>query len=161
MKRFWMRATVVVAVAVGLAAVMNSPRALRAAETGDQDPQVFMALANGSEEVPAVATPGTAVGRLVLSADKLQLIYEVRASGLTSEIRAMHLHTGVRGQAGNVVVPLATPVRGQAVGCVAMTPELADMMANQGLYLNIHTANNPAGEVRGQVIPLPQQIASP
>jgi hypothetical protein len=150
-----MRTTVVVALAAGVAALVAPPRALWAQDPAAQDPIVLYALASGSEEVPAVATPATALGRFVLSADRTQLIYEIRVSRLTSDATAMHLHSAVRGIGGDVVVPLATPVRGLSVGCVDLPAAQVEPLLNQGLYLNIHTANNRAGEVRGQVLVAP------
>jgi hypothetical protein len=154
-RRFWMRTTVVVALAAGVAALVAPPRALWAQDPAAQDPIVLYALASGSEEVPAVNTPATAFGRFILSADRTQIFYEIRVSRLTSDTTAMHLHSAERGRGGDVVVPLATPVRGQSVGVANVPPAQLAALLNQGLYLNIHTANNRAGEVRGQVLVAP------
>jgi hypothetical protein len=88
--------------------------------------------------------------------DRTQLIYEVRMSGLSGPATAMHLHPAARGKPGSVVVNLGPVVNGEAIGCATnITTDVANAFINQGLYLNVHTAKNPGGEIRGQVILAP------
>src|SRR5687768_16791154 len=106
-RRFWVRTTVAAALAAGLMATFGPQRAISQGQT-TTDPLVFYALPNGSEEAPnPVNTPATGFARFVLSGDRTQLIYEVRAAGLTGNATAMHLHTGARGVAGPVAIGLA------------------------------------------------------
>jgi hypothetical protein len=51
--------------------------------------------------------------------------------------------------------PFFQPVNGESVGCVAVPAGTDAAVLSQQTYLNIHTAQFPAGEIRGQVIPAP------
>ena len=58
------------------------------------------------------------------------------------------------GQNAKVQVPvdksaLASPMKGKAT---LTDQQITDLMAGQW-YFNIHTAENPSGEIRGQVMP--------
>jgi len=139
----------------GVAAAVMAPRTLRAATTPPPKAAVLYALPNGSEETPANNSPATAFGRLVLTADRKQLLYEVHVSGLSGDPTAMHLHMAPRGKPGSVIIPLAIPAGGEAVGCVDVPAGADAALLSQGMYLNIHTGNFPAGEIRGQVVPGP------
>jgi hypothetical protein len=81
----------------------------------------------------------------------------VKASGLSSDAVAMHLHMAPRGKSGPIMIGLSTPTNGQAVGCVPIKSTDVDALLdpNQVLYMNIHTKNFPGGETRGQVVPAP------
>ena len=91
----------------------------------------------------------------MLTADRKQLLYEVHVSGLSGDPTAMHLHMAPRGTPGSVIIPLAIPAGGEAVGCVDVPAGADAALLSQGMYLNIHTGNFPAGEIRGQVVPGP------
>jgi hypothetical protein len=112
----------------------------------------YQTQALGSEETPPVNTGATANASFVLSDDRTVLAYNVTATGLSGPATAMHLHRGARGVPGDIVYPLNTPdATGAASGVVTFNPADYDALANGGLYLNIHTAAYPNGEIRGQV----------
>jgi hypothetical protein len=136
-----------VALAIALAA---APARVLFAQ-GEQ-PKVFLALATGFQETPAVDTGASAFGRFVLSADKMKLSYRVHVFGLKGNFTAMHLHRGRAGEAGPVVYPLSAPTNGVATGEVNFNPTDETDLTTQGLYLNIHSEPFPGGEVRGQVV---------
>jgi hypothetical protein len=81
-------------------------------------------------------------------------------SGLTGRAAAAHIHLAKRGKAGPVAVPLCGPCRNGARGNATLKASvLAALEAGRG-YVNIHTANNPAGEVRGQIPAVPLRITT-
>lgn len=113
---------------------------------------VLTADLTGAEEVPGPgAKDGTGTARLVLTPDG-----RVCADLTTSKIdppTAAHVHTGAKGVAGPVVIPLPTPKDGRASGCVnAEAPVTAKVAADPAAaYVNVHTAAQPNGAIRGQL----------
>ena len=120
-----------------------------------QAQQVFVANLSGAQEVPAVSTSGKGVCQVVLNAAQTQITVNCRYSGLSSAANAAHIH-------GNGAVGATAPVLfnfGTVSGTSGtITPaafnvtaqQVADLRA-QKMYANIHTANNPNGEIRGQL----------
>lgn len=109
------------------------------------------ATLNGAAEVPPKAVPGTGTAEVNYNRDTGTLSWRVTYSGLTGPLTGAHFH-GPAGPTANagIVVPMAnapSPITGEA----KITPAQAgDLMA--GLwYVNLHTAANPPGEIRGQV----------
>jgi hypothetical protein len=111
---------------------------------------LFNAIATGAQEVPAVATPATAVGSFVVSEVTGKIDYKIVANGLSGAITGAHLHYGEVGRSGAVAIALT--VNGNTiVGTAPVTQAIFDSLRFRKLYLNIHTAANPNGEIRGQV----------
>ena len=114
----------------------------------------FTAQLFGQDAVPPVDTEatGSCVGILtgVLGVDELGLALSCGhdAAGAT----AVHLHRGFPGQTGPVVATLATPVAVQSLTAVE-----AVFLQAGGLYVDVHTAADPEGEVRGQLDPVHSQ----
>jgi hypothetical protein len=116
---------------------------------------------SGAKEVPAVSTSGTGSAKLVLNAARTQISYTVTYSGLSGPLAAAHLHVGAAGTNGPVVLPLKvgpSPMTGTLTaadlvpaGGVATFADAVDRLLSGQLYVNLHTAQNPGGEIRGQV----------
>jgi len=131
----------------------------------------FGAALAGDEEVPPVATTGSAVAQFTLNANGT-LAYELRAVTPIQNATASHIHLGARAQNGPVVLFLFGPSPGQnfqageliASGTVndanvlarpGFTPTIANLVERmrQGrAYANLHTTAHPGGEIRGQVV---------
>lgn len=64
-----------------------------------------------------------------------------------------HIHRGVEGVIGPVVVPFRAPADGDSAGCVTTREGLrARILANpQNYYVNVHNAAFPGGAIRGQL----------
>jgi len=117
------------------------------------------ALLVGSEQAPtSVNTNAVALARFTLSPDQTQLFYDIRSTGLSGEATSIRLFTGARGTTGNIAYTLATPVNGVSTGVITLNPTDMNALVNQGIYVNIATAANPNGEIRGQVIAAPPGI---
>jgi mono/diheme cytochrome c family protein len=111
---------------------------------------------NGAQEVPAVATPGAGAAVLTVNLNTGSISGSLTFTGLTSNATAAHIHQGSAGVNGPVIVPLAGGAGATAgiwsvpAGTFLTAAQLTALKTN-GLYVNIHTVNNPAGEIRGQI----------
>jgi hypothetical protein len=126
------------------------PRSLLTAASGGR---AFTIALTGEAESPAGDPVATGTATIRLRAGQGQLCYQVAAKNLTPAV-AMHIHKGAAGAAGSVVVPLRTPnSAGTASGCApaARTLVAAMLAAPASYYLNVHTAEFPAGAIRGQL----------
>jgi hypothetical protein len=118
--------------------------------------KIFKATLSGASEVPPNASAGAGAAMVTLDTATGKLIWDVTYSGLTGSAKAAHIHGPAGpGQNAGVVVPLkgnlASPIRGSATLTAA---QMADLEAGQ-YYVNIHTAANKGGEIRGQLQPAP------
>ncbi|PKL74757.1 MAG: hypothetical protein CVV27_18865 [Candidatus Melainabacteria bacterium HGW-Melainabacteria-1] len=124
----------------------------------------FFANLTGSQEVPPVSNQALGSARLVLTPGKSEAEIQISVSGLSGPITGAHIHRGQPGQAGPVVKELE--VKGNWVSGIwrrndATTPfnqDLLEDLENGNLYLNVHTAANPNGEVRGQLTQTADQL---
>lgn len=115
------------------------------------------ATLNSSQEVPAPVVASTGTGTLTGSYDETtnMLDYNVTWSGLTATASAAHFHGPAL--AGVTASPVITFVlnnngtSGSASGNATLTDaQEQDLLAGRW-YVNVHTPNNPPGEIRGQV----------
>lgn len=117
--------------------------------------QRFVASVTGPQEVPDRNSPGKGLCQIVLNTAETSFTINCTYSGLTSSAVAAHIHiNGPVGVNSPVRFPLGT-VSGTTgtIGPLTfeVTPaEVTDLRA-KGWYVNIHTANFPGGEIRGQV----------
>jgi len=113
----------------------------------------FSGAMNAASEVPPNMTRGSGLAEAWLNRDTNVLKYKITYSGLSGPATAAHFHgPAAAGANAGVVLPFAnaaSPIEGQAT----LTPaQAADLIAGKW-YANIHTAANPAGEIRGQMLP--------
>jgi CHRD domain-containing protein len=106
---------------------------------------------NGAQETPAVTTAAT--GTAILSVDLNS--GAISGSVTTSNIDgvAAHIHEGPVGVLSPVIVPLDKGSGGTwtvPAGTTLSGTQL-DSLKNGNLYVNVHTAANPTGEIRGQI----------
>jgi hypothetical protein len=116
------------------------------------DTETLGAKLSGSNEVPANASPGT--GELDASLDKKTgvLTWTLTYSGLTGAVKAGHFHgPAAAGANAGVALGFTGSVENPIKGSATLTDaQVADLMAGKW-YVNLHTAANPGGELRGQV----------
>lgn len=110
------------------------------------------AALTGDAEVQPGDPDGFGFARVTLDLTTFQLCYQLSAANVGTPVAA-HIHRGAAGTNGPVVVPFEAPSTGMSRGCVAVTPNLAVAIAADpaGYYVNVHTAEYPAGAVRGQL----------
>jgi CHRD domain len=116
--------------------------------------KVFKATMDGSSEAPPTASTGTGTGTATLDTVSRKLTWDVTYSGLTGPAMAAHIHGPADpGKNAGVVVPLAGSSKSPITGSKVLTPaEVSDLEAGK-YYVNIHTAANKGGEIRGQLLP--------
>ena len=106
----------------------------------------------GKEEVPAVETAATGTGTITVGADK-----SVSGSVTTKGVEgvAAHIHHAATGKNGPPIVALEKTGDGVwsvPKGSKLTEEQLAAYKAGE-LYVNVHSAANKGGEIRGQIKP--------
>jgi hypothetical protein len=114
----------------------------------------FIANINNSQEVPSTVSNGVGTGAFVLDAEGLH--YWITINGLSTTLSAAHFHKAPAGQSGGVVRALTFTGNSAsgvwtATDSRPLTPALIQDIIAGNIYVNVHTANNPSGEIRGQV----------
>lgn len=106
-------------------------------------------------EVPKPDAPARAAGTFSAtlrdSGGKATVRWTLTFRRLTGGAVAAHIHIGRPGVAGPVVLPLCGPCATGAKDRGTLTPAQARMLERGRGYANVHTARNPAGEIRGQL----------
>lgn len=123
------------------------------------------AALTGAQEVPPVASAGSGSASLQLNSAQTQITATVTFSGLAATTMA-HLHLGAVGVGGGPIifnlslVPFTSPLTVTltsadfiAAGGLVTFADAVNALLSGNLYVNIHTAAVPGGELRGQVGP--------
>jgi hypothetical protein len=110
------------------------------------------ATLDGKSEVPANASAGTGTADLDYDPASKKLSWKLTYSGLSGAATAAHFHGPAEaGKNAGVAVAIPNATSSPAEGSATLTDaQAADLMAGK-YYVNIHTAANPGGEIRGQV----------
>lgn len=133
----------------------------------------FKAHLTGDQEVPAVETKATGQAIFKLSKDGAELSYKLIVANIEN-VHMAHIHYAPTGSNGPVVVwlyptdgPPPSLIEGRKDGILAegiiteddlrgaltgeSLEELLEGMIAGNTYVNVHTIQNPAGEIRGQI----------
>ena len=106
----------------------------------------------GAEETPPVATSATGTGSIAIAADKT-VRGTVKTTGMEGTVA--HIHVGAPGQSGPPIITLEKGADGSwsvPAGSKLTDEQYASFKAGQ-LYVNVHSAEHKAGEIRGQLKP--------
>jgi hypothetical protein len=113
--------------------------------------ETFKATLNTASEVPPVTGAGTGTATVTFDTVTKMITYSVTYSGLSGPAAAAHIHCGaLPGANSGVAVAFpnaASPISGSATLTDA---QVADLEAGK-CYVNVHTAANKGGEIRGQL----------
>lgn len=130
--------------------------------------ETFTATMTGSEEVPPKNTQATGSAKFISSSDENSMTYRIRVANINGVTMA-HIHSGETGKNGPIVVTLfksATstgPINGLlSQGTITSTnlegplkgktiSDLVKLINDGKAYANVHTQQNPKGEIRGQI----------
>jgi hypothetical protein len=83
------------------------------------------------------------------------VVWRLAFGKLTGKAVAAHIHSGVRGKAGPVIVPLCAPCKSGARGRATVSASVLATLEAGRAYVNVHTKKNAAGEIRGQLPAVP------
>ena len=109
----------------------------------------------GSASVPRVDS--LAIGHAAVTVNQVTgaLVVQAQVTGL-ADAAAAHVHDAYAGAAGPVLVPLMQDILDPARWFVedgVLNAAGLDSFASGQLYVNVHSPANPAGEIRGQILP--------
>lgn len=131
----------------------------------------FKARLSGDQEVPPVMTVTTGTAILHVNRARTEIRFKLTVSngaGILG-VAGAHLHCGLAGFNGPVAAFLAgaappagfegeiqvratlTDASVLPTNCGGNIAELVEAMLNGEVYVNVHSVENPGGEVRGQV----------
>ena len=119
--------------------------------------QVQVPFSSGPPYMAATVLSGpsnTAFGVATLSLTSYggDLTYTIVATNLTGPITMAHFHAGAAGASGNVLSTICSPCSDtKLTGTWTNTTASAMALSTGNIYINLHTAASPAGEIRGQV----------
>lgn len=123
------------------------------------DPEVIpVSLSNRFVVPPPVDnTGGTGNGALTLDRTTGELTGSITVTALSGAATAVHIHTGFAGDNDVILTTLTADaaVAGKfdvPAGTLLAAPDRATLSAG-GTYIDVHTAAQPGGEIRGQLIP--------
>ena len=110
------------------------------------------ATLSGATEVPANTTAGKGTADIDYDAASKKLTWKLSYSGLTGPATAAHFHGPAEaGKNAGVAVAIPNATASPSEGSATLTDaQAADLLAGK-FYVNVHTAANPGGEIRGQV----------
>ncbi len=131
----------------------------------------FEAKLSGAEEVPAVVTDASGKATFEVRSHMTAIEFKLKVKNGTDilAVAGSHIHCAPAGENGPVVVFLAGVVPGGLDGnltikatvtdanivntaCGATIGELVESMRTGNTYVNVHSAANPGGEIRGQIM---------
>jgi hypothetical protein len=120
-------------------------------------PMSFQVPLTGAQQVPPVQTTGSGTANLTYDPATRVVTWSITYSGLSSPVTMSHFHGPAEvGKNANVAIwltkqgsPVESPIKGEAT----LTPEQAQQFTAGEWYVNVHTRDHPAGEIRGQVTP--------
>src|SRR5918996_4392270 len=94
---------------------------------------------------------GSFAAGLTRKGTRRTLSWRLTFRGLTGRATAAHIHLAKAGVAGPVAVPLCGPCRSGVRGTAKLKARTVTALLGGRAYVNVHTAKNPAGEIRGQI----------
>jgi hypothetical protein len=112
------------------------------------------ATLDAATEVPPKTSSGTGTLSATLDTATETLTYHIEFKDLTGPATAAHFHgpAAVGANAGPQVPIKTKPIASPIDGTATLTADQAKDLLDGKWYFNVHTAANPGGEIRGQVV---------
>jgi CHRD domain-containing protein len=120
------------------------------AKNGDK----VSASLNAKQELPKqVFKRPNATGTFTGTMSRRKLTWKMTFKGMSGPVVAAHIHIGKKGKANPApAVALCGPCKNGQTGKVTIPDSVERVMDAGGAYVNVHTAKNQAGEIRGQIV---------
>ena len=110
------------------------------------------ATLDGKSEVPPNTSAGTGTADIDYDPASKKLSWKLTYSGLSGPVTAAHFHgPAAAGANAGVKVPIPNTASGSEGSATLNDEQAADLVGGK-YYVNVHTAANPGGEIRGQVM---------
>ena len=110
------------------------------------------AALDGKAQVPPNTSAATGTADIDYDPASKKLSWKVTYSGLSGPATAAHFHGPAEaGKNGGVAVAIPNATSSPVEGSATLTDAQAADLTSGKYYVNIHTAANPGGEIRGQV----------
>lgn len=163
--------------AITVIAVVGPSSSSSSSLSGDQ----FSARLTGDNEVPPVNTDATGRIRLIVNSAQDAVDYQISLSNLNGIVTGAHIHSGGSGTNGPIVANLnvhgafasasagggggGSATTSTSTGGTVTSADLKGPLAGKQIsglikliedgkaYVNVHTDQNPDGEIRGQLAP--------
>lgn len=115
--------------------------------------EVYRARLSPMPTTPSTVNDITGEGEVILTLNGSTLSVEGHFSGMSSAATGVHLHNGPPAQPGPVVHALTVDQApaGTISATLELTPEQIEALENNALYVQVHSENNPPGELRGWI----------
>ncbi|MGZ8687681.1 MAG: CHRD domain-containing protein [Gaiellaceae bacterium] len=114
----------------------------------------YKATMTPAAEVPRPSAPGKARGVFTATVTEdggaRSIRWTLTFRNLSGKAVAAHIHKGKPGVAGGVLLGLCGPCKSGQTGRATISSDVADALEQGRAYVNVHTTENTAGEIRGQ-----------
>ena len=111
------------------------------------------ATLSASSEVPATKSAGAGEANVAVDTKNDKLSWTIKYSGLTGAVTGAHFHgPAAVGANASVAIPISGNMTSPMKGEATITNEQKTQLLEGKWYVNLHTAANPDGEIRGQVM---------
>jgi hypothetical protein len=126
-----------------------------AGATATATTKVSATLTAKAEVPPQTVKNAKGTGSFTGTLSGSKLTWKLTWAHLSGAANAAHIHLGKAGKAGNVAVPLCAGAtcKSGVHGTVTLKAAVLKAVKSGGAYVNVHTAKNPNGEIRGQIAP--------
>ncbi|MBO0857165.1 MAG: DUF1800 family protein [Chloracidobacterium sp.] len=122
--------------------------------------RTYIAMMNGATEVPPTTSTSTGTVTVILSPDETSALINLNWTGLSSAETAAHLHApAAPGNNASPVLDLDQPLGPVSNMLWVIQPssgltvqDLVNALKGGQMYANVHSSNNPTGEIRGWLV---------
>lgn len=115
--------------------------------------ETFHATLTAAAEVPPSSSTGKGEATVTLDTATHEVTWDVTFSGFASAVTAAHIHGPAEaGKNAGVMVPLGDVSKSPLQGTAKLTAEQEKALESGMTYVNIHSANNKGGAIRGQLM---------